>query len=411
MHTALRLESTSAPRDRRRHRRHTLLWAAGILSLLTAVVLMAIPIVQGKTEEPVYALAGTRLSLQSARDADCERWTPEILAEAGAAFQAGQLDARIQHTKFFPFRDYTAARGHLARSEAASKRAIDETFRLRQDALTTATEVMERAAHVVNTTDDFSHAVHMSGYERSLLQKAKINLGEAEQLFEKGEFLLAADAAEEAIDRALRVGDRAATVVARYSDASLVRKWRGWAEDTIAWSRKSGGVAIVVNKEKHQLAVYDNGREVKTYRCELGYNSVRDKTYGGDNATPEGRYRITEMKNTGQSRYHRAMLINYPNEDDRAEFARMRKAGQLPKGVGLGGLIEIHGEGGQGKDWTKGCVALKNSDIDDLWRRVGNGTPVTIVGGDGSGGIYSDILRDRKGLAGIAKPAATGGGQ
>jgi hypothetical protein len=55
-------------------------------------------------------------------------------------------------------------------------------------------------------------------------------------------------------------------------------------------------------------------------------------------------------------------------------------------------LIEIHGEGGRGKDWTQGCVALTNSDIDDLFGRVAIGTPVTIVGGDGNGGTFTRLV-------------------
>ncbi|HSD26878.1 MAG TPA: L,D-transpeptidase, partial [Vicinamibacteria bacterium] len=54
--------------------------------------------------------------------------------------------------------------------------------------------------------------------------------------------------------------------------------------------------------------------------------------------------------------------------------------------------IEIHGEGGRGQNWTEGCVALSNPDIDDLYGRVGVGTRVTIVGGDGSDGAFSDLL-------------------
>jgi len=71
----------------------------------------------------------------------------------------------------------------------------------------------------------------------------------------------------------------------------------------------------------------------------------------------------------------------------------MKRAGQLPRGAALGGLIEIHGEGGRGKDWTKGCVALSNDDIDDLYRKVGVGTPVTIVGGDGRG-VFAQLARE-----------------
>jgi len=72
--------------------------------------------------------------------------------------------------------------------------------------------------------------------------------------------------------------------------------------------------------------------------------------------------------------------------------AAAKRRGELPRGSGIGGLIEIHGEGGRGQNWTDGCVALKNADMDDLFARVRNGTRVTIVGGDGSDGAFSSLL-------------------
>ena len=99
------------------------------------------------------------------------------------------------------------------------------------------------------------------------------------------------------------------------------------------------------------------------------------------------------------SNYYKALALNYPNDEDRAEFDRLRRAGRIPRGTSLGGLIEIHGEGGRGRDWTKGCVALANQDMDDLFRRIGVGTPVTIVGGDGQG-VFARMVREHGAAAG-----------
>jgi murein L,D-transpeptidase YafK len=83
------------------------------------------------------------------------------------------------------------------------------------------------------------------------------------------------------------------------------------------------------------------------------------------------------------SKYYRALLLDYPNAEDRARHEENRRRGIRHKG-GLGGLIEIHGMGGQGKDWTRGCVAVTNQEMDRLWDLVSTGAPVTIVGSDGS---------------------------
>jgi murein L,D-transpeptidase YafK len=161
--------------------------------------------------------------------------------------------------------------------------------------------------------------------------------------------------------------------------------------ETAAWSRSTGDPAIVVLKENHRVDVYDGGHVVRSYAADMGYRSVNDKRSSGDAATPEGRYRITAKKS--YSNYYKALALNYPNDEDRTQFAALRRSGRIPEGAQLGGLIEIHGEGGRGKDWTKGCVALANRDMDDLFQRAGVGTPVTIVGGDGQG-AFARLVRN-----------------
>ena len=104
------------------------------------------------------------------------------------------------------------------------------------------------------------------------------------------------------------------------------------------------------------------------------------KERAGDKATPEGNYHITSKKAGGGTGYHKAMLLDYPNADDRAHFAQLKRQGLISGRSGIGNLIEIHGNGGRGFDWTSGCVGMRDRDIDDLYRVVGSGTRVTIVG-------------------------------
>ena len=99
--------------------------------------------------------------------------------------------------------------------------------------------------------------------------------------------------------------------------------------------------------------------------------------------------------------FYKALLLDYPNAEDRAEFNRARRSGDLPPSAGIGGLIEIHGEGGRGRDWTRGCAAVTNRDMDELFARVGVGTPVTIVGSDDFGAIAEFATQHR--TAGAAR--------
>ena len=119
----------------------------------------------------------------------------------------------------------------------------------------------------------------------------------------------------------------------------------------------------------------------------------RSKLHQGDGATPEGRYKITDKKSRGRSRYYKALLLDYPNREDLRELEALKASGEIPRGTRAGSLIEIHGEGGKGKDWTDGCVAITNDEIDWIFTRVAVGTPVTIVGSQHGEGLFSDVAR------------------
>jgi lipoprotein-anchoring transpeptidase ErfK/SrfK len=258
------------------------------------------------------------------------------------------------------------------------------------EARAAADEALAAAGRDTLRSGEVAEAMHLGTYNRTLLQKSRIALTEARLIYDRGDYVEAATRAAEAGAQSRTVSQNAVKAAARYADASLVARWRRMIEETVGWSRSSGGTAIVVLKENHRVDLYDNGRVIRSYRADIGYRSIDPKRRSGDAATPEGRYRVTAKKSA--STYYRALALNYPNDEDRAEFARLRRAGQIPRGASPGGLIEIHGDGGRGKDWTKGCVALSNRDIDDLFPRVAVGTPVTIVGGDGQG-VFAQLVR------------------
>lgn len=225
--------------------------------------------------------------------------------------------------------------------------------------------------------------MHLGPYNRTLLQKGQIALREAQIMYDRGDYIEAAAKAGQAATQSRAVSQNAVQAAARYADASLVARWRRMINETVGWSRNTGNPALVVLKENHRVDLYDNGRVIRSYQADIGYRSINDKQRSGDAATPEGRYRVTAKKSA--SHFYRALALNYPNDEDRAEFDRLRRAGVIPRGASPGGLIEIHGNGGRKKDWTNGCIALSDRDIDDLFPRVAVGTPVTIVGGDGQG--------------------------
>jgi murein L,D-transpeptidase YafK len=160
---------------------------------------------------------------------------------------------------------------------------------------------------------------------------------------------------------------------------SSLSKWRRWAEETLAWSRNNNATVIIVDKFAHKCYVYHDGKLKKEFDAELGPNWIGTKQYRGDKATPEGKYHITKKKQRRETKYYKALLINYPNDEDKARYAANVKNGSIPR-RGAGNLIEIHGDGGKGINWTEGCVALTNGEMDKIFEMVSVGTPVTIVG-------------------------------
>lgn len=134
---------------------------------------------------------------------------------------------------------------------------------------------------------------------------------------------------------------------------------------------------IVVKKGKRKLLLYRDCRLFKTFPIDLGDNPQGPKLYQGDRRTPEGLYRIIDKKDRGQTKYYLALLLDYPNDRDRVRYELALKLGKVPNGLGIGSLIEIHGEG-RGEDWTEGCIALYNQHMSDLFQKVPLGTPVWI---------------------------------
>lgn len=132
---------------------------------------------------------------------------------------------------------------------------------------------------------------------------------------------------------------------------------------------------LIVDKSERMLVAYQNGKPVRAYRgLQFGDAPSGHKRFQGDERTPEGVYRI-DWRNP-QSSYHLSLRISYPNASDRS-FAS--QYGRSP-----GGDIFIHGQpnglraGRMRGDWTDGCIALSNEEIEELWQIVPDGTPIEI---------------------------------
>jgi murein L,D-transpeptidase YafK len=135
--------------------------------------------------------------------------------------------------------------------------------------------------------------------------------------------------------------------------------------------------SLVLNKSRRELVVYYRGLPVRVYYVALGRSPIGDKERIGDNRTPEGLFYI--QGRNPNSRYHLSLRISYPDATHRARAARL--------GVEPGGDIMIHGlpdeqavfgPAHRDFDWTNGCIAVTNKEIEELWRVIRDGTPIQI---------------------------------
>ena len=155
---------------------------------------------------------------------------------------------------------------------------------------------------------------------------------------------------------------------------------------------------ILVSKRKKQLYLYQGQRLLMRFNADFGFNVYSDKVKRGSEGerdhwrTPEGVFYV--VNRNPRSQYYKAFLLNYPNAEDAerglgsglinqgehdAIMEAERRNTTPPMNTLLGGMIEIHGEGtGLSTNWTQGCVAIRNEDIDRLWDIVQVGTPVVI---------------------------------
>jgi murein L,D-transpeptidase YafK len=134
---------------------------------------------------------------------------------------------------------------------------------------------------------------------------------------------------------------------------------------------------VVVVKHERTLQLLSNGKVVKAYKVALGSEPVGAKQRQGDHRTPEGMY-VLDSRNA-HSRFYKAIHISYPSPQDKIRAAATH--------VSPGGDVYLHGlPNGYGavgaahrlRDWTDGCIAVTDSEIDEIWSLVKNGTPIEI---------------------------------
>lgn len=143
-------------------------------------------------------------------------------------------------------------------------------------------------------------------------------------------------------------------------------------------------IVIKVYKSKYRLNVYHKGNLLTAYKCVFGPNCTQQKLQEGDRRTPEGTFTITDVRN--HDKWQKFMLFDYPNEESRRNHEIAKENGLIPASARIGGMVGIHGIWQNGDNvidmkhnWTDGCVAIKNKDVEELSKVIKPGITKIII--------------------------------
>ena len=144
-----------------------------------------------------------------------------------------------------------------------------------------------------------------------------------------------------------------------------------------------GIVYIVIDKSDYELNVYDSKGWFATYPVVFGNSTLEDKKMEGDRNTPEGSFHIISKK--VHDKWDRFMALDYPTRESYEKFRLRKLKGEIPSDARIGGGVGIHGTWPHDdyiidryKNWTMGCISMKNNDVEDLYSYVPAGTKVII---------------------------------
>lgn len=352
-----------------------------IFTLLILVFIGAVSafiIIYMTPEPPTEQISRARQAVSAARAVNSPMYAPHLFKRAEQLYDSAILLWKFQNQEFFLKRNYDRCRACAVLAETyavqAGEQALEHSNSL-QARLQSQIKELQTEIRNFNPVFDrlpLSHDINRK-YEQGKMLLAESNIS-----FQHANYLVSLEKltqAKELIDLSIsHTKNMLSSYFANYT------KWMSWADQTIESSRKNRTTAILVDKFSNKCYVYKNGALKFTFEAELGMNWIGTKRYKGDKATPEGIYKITKKKQNHQTKYYKALLLDYPNGEDKQRFSQDVRDGKLSRSAQIGGLIEIHGGGGKGANWTDGCIALSNGDMDVVFDLVSEGTSVTIVG-------------------------------
>ena len=347
-------------------------------AIAVSIPLVIILLIRFTPLPPVSEMHYAREVLSKAGKNRADTYSKRLYTEAKIFYDSAMVNWQKQNDRFLYLRDYDKVTMFAELSARKASQAGENSINSTSNLKTKLKQKIESLNDLITEINKLFTTYPLSAEIRNRISNGKMQLIEAEIAYEKGQYLQA--------NR--KITDSEYLLTASYENASTNLKnyfklfpvWKKWVDIAINDSRINRDYSIIIDKFSRKCFVYLNGIKKYQFEAELGKNWVGHKRVKGDMATPEGMYKITKKFDGSKTKYHKALLLNYPNDEDNEKFMSEIARGSLPASSKIGGLIEIHGDGGKGIDWTEGCIALLDREMDTIFKVAKVGTPVTIVG-------------------------------
>jgi len=351
-----------------------------IISILSVLLLLGLyfAVIYLSPKPPIEEIGSARNALSEAWSKGAGNYTPRMMKQAQELYDSAMIIWKNENERFLLFRDYEIVRKKAIESCQIAIEATGYTEKTSDNLKDAGKARINELRLKVSKSSPLFSRLPLPVKIRNDNTKGKLLLGEAENSFHNGDYIKTQTLLIEAkglLDSSYDFSDRFVT-----DYFSSYPEWTRWVKKTIEDSRKNRSTAIIVDKFDRKCFIYQSGKLKNTFNAELGKNWIGHKKVKGDNSTPEGMYSILKKKDSKNTIYYKALLINYPNPEDKEEFNREKNKGNISRNSTIGSLIEIHGQGGKGVDWTNGCIALTDKEMDIIYKLSAVGTPITIVG-------------------------------
>lgn len=356
----------------RRKKKHRWLWWLSPIVLVGVYGMMVLV----ADNPPVEKLERTRLVLSEAGKMDAGIYSHTLFKEAGTLYDSAMITWKRENDKWIILRKFDQVVSLAGQSEAAAQKAMEHVLVVKRNMKESLGNEITRLRREMEVFEKFFATLPLDKEIKSQHSQGKLLLNEAEIAFEKGLYNAGTEKSHEAAQLIGVSYGNARKLLEKYF--TQLPHWQKQLETAITLSKRH--YVIVVEKIPARCDLYYKGIKKYSFPAEFGRNWIGDKRCEGDYATPEGEYRVEKKLSGRQTIYYKALLVDYPNAADRANLDRLKKNGEISSHARPGSLIEIHGDGGRGVNWTNGCVALANKDMDVLFRYASKGTPILIIG-------------------------------